>query len=323
MGTACQCPQLDEGFTEPTGEAPWYIPERPESADFLGFWMYGAELEPVMSRSVEQNGRRSSLLTPLVTKGRILQAQGLMISRSAEGQAYGERWLASVLRGSPCNDDGCPTDDLVILPACPEEAGYDEARYFRTLVDVGLVDGPVFSKVIGKQHLAQQASFVLASAQPWIYHPPTRCLDGEILADYYATDTLSCALTVPEWMGDGTFRIELENIGVAAATDITIQGQISLDGSCPVSGVGTSVPPSWSYTIPTLASEDKLVIDGARRKVQLWDASDKFWSNGYSSLEFTGPFRQPDVGPCTTMCVTIEIGTGEVSTTVDSYLREL
>lgn len=324
MGVDCQCPQLDDGFSTPTDDpAPWYEPTRPESADFLGFWMYGGELQPVTARSVGQNGHRSSTLSPLTMKGRILQGQGLMIATSAEGMYYGQSWLTEVLRGSPCADGDCPSDDLIILPACPELPGYDESRYFRTIVNAGVVDGPVFAPTIRRQYIAQQASFVLASTQPWLYHPATRCLDAEILADYYAAQVLSCALTTPEWMGEGTFRVELENVGNMDATDITITGQISLDGTCPVSGLGTSVPPSWSYTIPTLAPEDKLVIDGARRQVLHWDASEKFYRNGLSQVDFTGPWRWPDVGVCTTMCMSIDIVQGEVATTVDSFLREL
>lgn len=324
MGQECECAQLDDGFdTTITDPAPWYEPTRPESVDFLGFWMNDARLQPVAARSVAQNGRRSSALSPLSMKGRVVQVQGLMFARSGEGMDYGERWLSEALRGSPCADGDCPSDDLIILPACPELPGYDGDRYFRTLVNVGLVDGPVFSPVINRERQVQQASFVLASTQPWLYHPATRCLDAEILADYYAGSDLSCALTTPEWMGEGTFRVELENVGGSDATDITITGQISLDGTCPVSGLGTSVPPSWLYTIATLKPEDKLIIDGARRQVILYDASCKQSSNGLSSLTFERTFKWPDVGPCTTMCLSLSIGQGEVSTTVDTYLREL
>lgn len=324
MDPSCQCPQLDDGFDTPLIDpAPWYEPTRPESADFLGFWMNQAVLQPVAGRSVSQNGRRSSSLSPMSLSGRILQAQGLMMARSAEGQAYGERWLTEVLRGSPCNEGDCPSDDLIILPACPELEGYDGDRYFRTLVNVGLIDGPIFSPVVNAESKLQQVAFTLASTQPWLYHPATRCLEDEILADYYASQVLSCSLTTPEWMGEGTFRIELENIGVADATNITITGQISLDGGCPVSGLGTSVPPSWSYTVPTLAPEDKLVIDGMRRQVLHWDASEKFYRNGLSKVEFDSRWRWPDVGVCSTMCLSIDIQQGEVSTTVDSILREL
>lgn len=323
MGVDCQCSQLDTGFTEPTGEAPWYLSERPESSDFLGFWMYGSELQSVMSRGVTQNGNRSSLLTPLITKGRILQGQGLMMARSPEGMEYGERWLSAALRGSPCSEDGCPTDDAVILPACPESAGYDESRYFRTLVDVGLVDGPIYTPVITNQCITQQASFVLTSAQPWIYHPATREIDEETLADYYASDTLSCALTVPQWMGDGTFRIELENTGATDAIDITIEGKISIEGNCPISGAAAHVPPSFRYVIPILKPEDRIIIDGARRKSDHYDASHKVASSALPLIDWDGPFVWPDVGPCTTMCVELTILGGEVSVTVDSYLREL
>lgn len=322
MGTECQCAQLDEGFSDPLSDpAPWYEASRPESGDFYGFWASGMTLPPVASRQVSANGRRGSALAPLSFSGRTVEVAGLLLAGSAEGMSYGERWLSEVLRGSPCSDGDCPSDDVVLLPACPQYETYDADRYFRTLVNVGMVDGPVFGNV---QQLPeckiQQAGFTLASTQPWLYHPATRCLDAEVLDD---ATILSCPLTTPEWMGEGTFRIELFNATGADATDITIQGQISLDGGCPVTDAGSSVPPSWSYTIATLKPEDRLVIDGARRQVRLFDASCKQWSNGLSSLTFERTFKWPDVGACTTMCLTLTAGGGEVATTVDAYLREL
>lgn len=323
MDVGCQCPQLDDGFDTPaTDNAPWYEPSRYESADFLGFWMNEAKLQPVMSRNVSQNGRRSSSLGPLATKGRILQAQGLMMARSAEGMSYGESWLAAVLRGSACNGDGCPTDDATILPACPELPGYDESKYFRTLVDVGLVDGPVFSSVISNEWYVQQASFVLTSSQPWLYHPATRCLEDELISEVYGSPT-SCSLTTPEWMGDGTFVIDIANVDTIDTTDLVIKGRISPDGSCPVTGLGTSIPESFIYRIPTLKPEDRIVIDGMRRKALYYDASRKTAASALPYMEFEGPYLHPDVGPCTTLCLEITSSGGDATATVDSHLKEL
>ena len=107
-----------------------------------------------------------------------------------------------------------------------------------------------------------------------------------------------------------------------ATTNIVITGQISLDGGCPVTGDGASVPPTFTYTIPTLAAEDRIVIDGTTRRITYYDASDKFATSGLPYITFSGPFIWPDVGPCTTMCLTITSSGGAATATVDSYLRE-
>lgn len=327
MSRECPCPALDFGYggydTPATDPAPWQEDTRPESNDFLGFRAEGIELPPVFSRNIKQRGGNGSAVSSLIAKGRVLGVSGSMWASSAEGMAYGERWLSEVLRGSPCVGGGCPADDLKILPACPELESYEDDRYFRTLVNVGVVDGPLFSPLQSPnhEHTIQQAAFTLVSTQPWLYHPPTRCLDAEILSPYYA-GSLGCALTTPEWMGEGTFVIDITNIGTSNMEDITITGQISLSGSCPVSGTGTSVPYTFSYTIETLEPEDRIVIDGMRRQVRHYDASEKTAASGYSHITFTGPWKWPDVGPCTTMCLNIDTVAGEGEVTVDSVLRE-
>lgn len=319
VSTACPCSAYDAGYTTPLQDpAPWYEPTRPESADFLGFVAMPAALGDAYARGVKQSGNGGGFLAPLRLKARNVVVSGSLFATSAEGMAYGERWMMEVLKGSPCGA-GCPEDNLVILPACPESATYDSDRYFRTLVSVGVTDGPIFaSRGELPECLIQQVSFTLTANKPWLYFPADRCLDAQAI-----TGTLSCALTTPEWMGDGTFVIEVENIDTTAVTDIVITGQISLDGTCPVSGAGTSVPPSFTYTIPTLAPEDRIVIDGARRQAHLYDASAKSSFSALPSMEWEGPFPWPDVGPCTTMCLTITTATGDATATVDAYLREI
>jgi hypothetical protein len=134
---------------------------------------------------------------------------------------------------------------------------------------------------------------------------------------------LACSLTTPEWGDGGTFVIDITNEELTAATDITITGQISLDGDCPVDGLGTSVPPSFTYTIPTLGPEDRIVIDGQRRQARYWDSSCKAWTSALPFVEWEGPWVFPDAGICTTLCLTLEIGGGEATVTVDAMNREL
>lgn len=318
MSTDCACFAIAGDFDTPLMDpAPWYEPTRPESTDFFGFYASEMNLQSVHTRTVTKTGGLASVLAPLTQKTRILTVTGLLLARSAEGMAYGERWMNEVLRGGVCeNPNG---DDCVILPACPESDDYDVDTYFRTLMNVGVVDGPVPSAVVSKENLVQQMAFTLAAGIPYLHHPAVRCLDGEPLS--YG-DELSCALTTPQWMGDGTFVIDITNSSVVDLEGMVITGRLSLDGSCPVDPPADSVPPSFVYTIPTLAPEDRLVIDGARRQVLHYDASEKFARNGLRKVSFEGPWRWPDVGVCSTMCVTLTADEGEAAVTVDSYLRE-
>lgn len=318
MPTECACDLIDFGFDLPqTDPAPWYEATRPESQEFLGFYANRMELQNVVGREMEQASRRGAHVGALTLRGRILQVSGLMMATSCEGMAYGERWLANVLRGGPCNVWGEADDTAVILPACNDN--YGAVSPFRHLVGVGVLDfpppGPVGSLPRCK---VQEVSFILGSQSPYLFHPPDPCYDGTPLSG-----TLQCMLTTPEWMGDGTFVIEVGNVGTTDVTDLVIEGKLSVDGSCPPSGAAAAVPPSFTYTIPTLAPEDRIVIDGTRYEVRHWDASLKARSPGMRLIEFEGPFNWPDVGPCSSMCVTIEASGGTAEVSVDRRLREV
>lgn len=316
LGADCPCDAMDEGYANPASDpAPWYEPTRPESAEFYGLYAHSISLDPVLTRSVSTANRHGSYLSPARYGGRQLQVTGTMIAASMEGMAYGERWLAEALRGSPCNEGNCPTDDALILPACPDDS-YDYDAAFRTLVNVGAIDGPVFSQLNdAPECFIQEVSFLLVSSQPWLYHPTDRCLDAEPL-----DAPVSCGLTTPQWMGEGTFVIDVT--AESAVTDLVITGKVSIDGDCPVTGLGTSVMPSFTYTVPEMLEGDRLVVDGIRKQAHYYDASDKFAKSALPYIQFVGPWIWPDVGNCTTMCVTISAD-GDALATVDTTLREL
>lgn len=322
LGADCPCAAIDEGYDFPsTDPAPWYEPTRSDSVDFYGFYAHSISVVSSLVRNVGASGQYGSYLSPARYNGRQLQVEGTMIASSMQGMAYGERWLAEVLRGSPCNHLDCPTDDAIILPACPDqEYEYDGA--FRHLVDVGCVDGPTFASINDlPECYIQTATFALTSSQPYLFHPTTRCLDAEYIPDSYLDSPIGCALTTPQWMGEGTYIID-----ITAETDVTnivIKGRLSIDGDCPVTGDGTSVMPSFTYTIPTMSMDDRLVIDGMRRHAYYYDASVKRAKSALPYIAFDGPWLWPDVGTCSTMCLTLELESGDAVATVDTTLREL
>lgn len=322
LAAACPCDIIDEGYVSPAADpAPWYLATRAESEEFYGFYAHSIVAEPVMGRAVTSAGRYGSVVSPARFKGRQLQVSGTMVATSQAGQAYGERWLAEVLRGSACDEGNCVSDDACVIPACPQDP-YDAAAAYRTLVDVGVVDGPVFTTITEvPECYLQQVSFLVVSSMPWFYHPTERCLEDEPITDAYYGSPTSCALTAPEWIGDGTFVIDIT--AISAVTDLVITGRVSLDGDCPVAAPGDSVMPCFTYTIPAMEADDRLVIDGMRRKASYYDASDKFAKPLLPYTTFEGPWKWPDVAPCTTVCLTLEVGSGDAEATVDTALREI
>lgn len=316
----CFCSMLDEGYIDPaTDDAPWYEPTRSESADFFGLWAHSVVLPSPAIRATSGDSYYGSQLQPLRFSGQTIEVTGTMFARTSLAMAYGERWLREALRGSPCGEGGCPSDDLIYLPACPDDVDYpDGDQYFRTLVDVGLATPPIFAPINDlPECYLQEVSFALGSSRPWQYHDITRVVDEQAVYG----DTVFASLTTPEWMGDGTFVID-----VTATTDITnlvITGRVSLDGDCPVGFPGDSVMPCFTYTIPAMQMDDRIVIDGMRRKANYYDASDKFATSALPRMTWSGPFVWPDVSVCTTVCVTIEVETGDAVATVDTALREV
>lgn len=328
ISTTCPCQLYDEGYSFPDADpAPWYESTRPESADFLGFYATEMRLEPVLGRSTNARVLGGSVIGANRMTHRLLPVTGIMLARSALGMAYGERWLSEVLRGSMCSE-GCASDDIEILPACPDP-GYDEERYFRYLHSGGTLEGPFFSQAdsVASECYIQQADFTLASQWPWLYHPEEECATEESL---YPGVSPSCLLTTPEWMGDGTFSILVEIPDDSEPMgEITITGRISYDGECPVTAPSDAGAPCFQYTIPsgTLSGGDKFLIDGTRRQVLYYDVTRRKYLGGLRLLDFEGPFVWPDVAPCTSVCVSVEVEDNYIGqpvglVTINSYLRE-
>lgn len=318
---ACPCPALDEETFVGVAEdpAPWYDADHPESVDFLGFLPESITLSSPAGRTSVPVRNIGSFVGPEGLRGRVIEVVGWMVARDLPAMWYGERWLIEALRGDRCQ--GCANDVLTVLPFCRETgSSLDYDADFRTLVRAALVDGPRFAELSDSpDFVVGTVQFQLVASMPYLYHPADRCLDEEAAG----SGELSCGLTTPDLTEDGTFVIDISNVDTVDATDITITGQVSLDGSCPVTGLGTSVPPSFVYEIPVLAPEDRIVIDGTRRQALYYDASAKRASSAIPYITFEGPFRWPDVGACQTMCLSITSAGGDAVATVDAHLRSL
>lgn len=318
----CDCPALEEDVfvSVSVDPAPWYSADHTESVDFLGFLPESITLSEAGLRGVSSLGDIGSYVGSEQLPGRVVDVSGWMVARDVTAMMWGQHWLTEALR-NPCED--CAGDVLQVLKSCRDDdyPMFDYSQDFRTLVGAKVVQFPRYSELSDSpDFVVQTVQFQIVASMPWLNRPPVNCYTDEPITG--SGDPLACLLTTEEWAG-GTFVIDITNVDSSATTDILITGRLSLDGSCPVDIPGSSVPPSFVYSIPNLDPEDRLVIDGTRRRVTLYDASDRFASGGLHLFDFEGPWKFPDVGVCASMCLTVEAAGGDATATIDGYLREL
>lgn len=317
---SCYCSVVDEGpYLDPaTDDAPWYDAAKPESEEFLGIWAHSITVDPVLGRDVNQVVGEGAVLSPIRASHRTVAVEGLMIANTARGMAFGERWLTEALRGSFCLD-GCAADDLCILPACPPDDDPNPDRHIRTLRQAGLIDGPNFlSRTSIAECVMQSTVFQLVAARPPMFAPEETCLDEQVVTP---GSPAACMASTDSWPGNATLDIRIE---VTAASDnIRIRGQTSLDGNCPPEGNFASAALCFDYLIPDPVLNGVYEVQGTQRRVIYADPSLKISRSGLSHIEFEGPWRWPDIPPCTDMCIMVSVGSGSVKATVGKSDMEL
>lgn len=311
---ACYCPVLDESepFSTPAAdEAPWYESSRAESGEFFGVItdVLRVENPPVRSVSTQAHGGRVGTLTH---RPRLIVVHGYMYASSARGMDWGERWLTEALSGGSC--DTCGGDDAEILPACPDSPGILFDIPVRQLLDVGIVDGPIFTPMADIPGcLMQEVAFQLVAGNPYLHHSLNTAS-----TTVFAGQTFSYALQTQEWGGDMGVAVTLEALSnltdvvvrAAPLTDIDDCGDLDLN-------------PCVEYRIASVPEGHILSIDGRRRSVTEFNDSSKVWESGYRRLAFDGPFDWIEVPPCSLMCVTVTVGGGTADVEVGWALREI
>ena len=169
----CDCPDVDEGPYLSPGEdpAPWIDPARPESEQFLGLWASDIRIDSVIARRVNPRALGGASVGKMRPRHRIVAVTGLMLAQTAQGAAWGERWLTDILAGLIV---GCAPDTMTLLLACPEP-GFTAP--FRTLRQVGIVDGPTFGP-IGEfaECKVQEVQFQVAAGIPHLLSDAVTCL---------------------------------------------------------------------------------------------------------------------------------------------------
>lgn len=321
---ACYCSAYnEEPYISPLDdEADWYEPNRIESADFLGILLTKVELAPVIARSVTARAMGGAVIGPLRLRQRVLQCEGMMLARTPQGMSWGERWLTDVLSGSYCEQEGCVDDDLILLPACPEEDSTEPERFFRTLKQVGIADGPIFQQADDSvpECKMQSVSFQLVSGLPWLYAPAEPMITQETL-NANNPDT-SVMLSTDDWVGDASTVITISAAasGALAPRQVRIQAKVAIGGECPV--VSSGINPCFDVTV-SLERGDSIIIDSAARRVLRFDATTKRHTSGLANIDFEGLFNWLDIAPCTRLCVTFTRISGTTAVSIDQVNREL
>lgn len=217
----CSCAQLGPTQLDPDSqpyltpstpagnEAPWYDPDQPESANFLGFLplsIDGLDDNPV-KRTVTTAVTGGGAIGPARVQPRVITVTGLLLGATCCSVDYGLQWLTSALQG--CTGNSCGGDCMNMLDCCPSdpEEDYDtfQAKHRRTFRRVVLVDGPTVTArhgngtctgTCGKGSDILTVEFTLTAATPWAYTDQTELLN----VDLPVGDAGACV----EWTTTGT-----------------------------------------------------------------------------------------------------------------------
>lgn len=108
--TDCCCPDIDPvEYTTPDdaeNPAPWYDPDNPASAEFLGLFGRLEMVRPTGTTGSDANRR--------------LVYEGIAFSETTRGRAFGLRWIGEQLEPA-CKS--CTGTSATIYPHCPSECG--------------------------------------------------------------------------------------------------------------------------------------------------------------------------------------------------------
>lgn len=176
-----------------TDEAPWYDPDVPQSAEFLGFMptaVTGLDDNP-RSRNVTNAVGGGGVFGPVRELPRTITVTGTLIGTSCCGVEYGLHYLTEVLQS--CTGGSCDGSCLTMFACCPEpgmtQAEFN-AAYRRTFRRTALVTGPT---VTGRSTTNQPCSggscrggdlvdveFVIVAATPWAWTDPEPKLDVQL-----------------------------------------------------------------------------------------------------------------------------------------------
>lgn len=300
------CPAISGTFGSPYSDpAPWYDASRPESANFYGVILDTLDSPPVLMRNAKALANGGQSLGQQVIKGRTVQASGAMYAASEQAMDYGQRWLAEALRGS-C-DDFCGLSTLCVLPACPDTG---LPTRWRRLYNAGLIDGPTVASVAGTNGcVLRTVAFQMGAEGGYLFAEPVTILSQPLVANV----TLCGTLSTTQWLGDSTARLTIVAGGPLFVQNLSVSlAPLRSNESCP-----SPTPPVLTYTVSQIPPGHRLVIDGAKRSVQVIENSSDSVVGGMDVVGTGGkPLGWMDIGACARACVCVKATQVNATTTV-------
>lgn len=297
----CDCSATNgETYVTPQADdAPWYEVGRPASTEFFGFMPTSIEMTGPWERAATARANYGSSLGCLRLRGRSVGVRGVLVASSGRGMAWGSAWLSEVL-----SDCSCSLADLCLAVTCDAGASFDAVQSdtfygddnpFRTLMRVGLVDGPLVRPYPeGDCTRVMEASFQLASEQGWLY------ADDEEVIDNTLASARSGLAETESWMSGAALRVTIRAGSPATIGSVAVTVKPTAGGVCPVVASPT---PCMSWTVTGLPPGTVLIVDGTTQTVEVREESSGLLVGGLELLTFTGPFLWGDVSPCSQACV--------------------
>lgn len=177
----CCCPTVDAGdYTFPDdvegNPAPWFDPNRPESADFFGVLVRDMHMStPLAPSSVDSStGRSCPIPVP-----RVISIEADLVTSSAAATAYAREWIVRAL-SAPCISGCCPSRNAEILLWCEAlNSGTAPTASLRTLIDIRLVSFEILEGEDSYENCTGARFNAVLEVEPFIFAEPIACvIDG-------------------------------------------------------------------------------------------------------------------------------------------------
>lgn len=202
-GTMCGCSSLRIGYDDSwdglplwlgssgrykPDDSPWYDPNRPASAEFVGVWpmqVEGLDSLPT-DMDVDSTVCGGGVAGPLSTPAREVSFDALVVGCTNAGARYGLSWLSRTLR-----QGGRAGAQLEYLDAHPQATDEDADSLTRRLQRVVLSDNPTVEDRSGlgggnehRQASVLRVSFTMTALDPYVWGRP------ETVAPDWSTETV-------------------------------------------------------------------------------------------------------------------------------------
>lgn len=305
------CETAAECFVSPAADpAPWYSPDIPASAKFLGVLIpdINAWFDGVASRAITPrvSGLGGASLGPMHDDPRPLVAQATLVASDPSGIEYGRRWLQYVM-GKAC--DPCNLAVARIRAYCPgDDDGDDDTDGEWFVYEVGLTAGV---KYTGGQNTAGGAiwgcqnmlavEWTLNTGNPYLYKRPVTVADESLNPEACSDDCLDFC----HWFSDAPpavlATVDPPPIGTLATVITVTAGDGLSDLSLEIlTDCGSSASePLASIFIPELVAGSVLVIDSALQQITYTaPGQDPVDGTGFIQLAFGQGVPWLSVGSC-------------------------